>query len=158
MPKLKAFKIPASALTVTKQRKPKPHATPKPENADLKIPKFSVEGLLINGRPVGSTLEWNIACALDLLKLEYHYQVAVFGGRWVPGGAVIDFEVFIVPRSVYVFGQGGYWHRRGNKEEEDLWLISRIQTELHKQVVEVWEEDALTVTQAMATLRKELRV
>src|SRR3990172_2544184 len=155
MPKIKAFKIPAAALTVARQRVAKPHATPKPENTDLKIPKFSVEGLLINGRPVGSTLEWNIACALDLLKLEYHYQVAVFGGRWVPGGAIIDFEVFIVPRSVYVFAQGDYWHTRGNKEEEDSWLINRIETELKKDIVEIWEHDALTVQQAMNTLKKE---
>jgi hypothetical protein len=155
---IRPFKIPKAALAVAPRRRRKPAILPKPEEVSDRVPWFSVEGLLINGKPVGSVLEWNIAAALDLLKLEYAYQVSVFGGRWVPGGAVIDFEVFLVPRSVYVFAQGDYWHSRGNKEEEDQWLIARIETVLNKQVVEIWEHDALTIQQAMNTLRKELRV
>lgn len=155
---VKAFKLPKEVLTTGTVKKKRRHATPKPEDTSLRVPRFSIQGLYIDGIPVGSTLEWNVAVALDELDLDYNYQVSVFGGRWNPGGAVVDFEVFTVPTSTYLFAQGDYWHTRGNAEEEDQWLIARIQAELKKEVVEVWEHEALTAEMAKATLRKKLRV
>jgi len=146
------FKIAKEVISPAIKRK----AYPKPEKIGLSIPRFSVAGLTIQGNQVGSVLEWNIAAALDLLKVSYNYQVAVFGGRFVPGGAVIDFEVFLVPTSVFVWAQGDYWHTRGNQEEEDMYMMARIEQELHKRNVEVWEHEALTVIQAMGTLKREL--
>ena len=150
---LKPFKIPETK----KVRKPKGQAHPKPESTDLKIPFFSVEGLTIQGKPVGSTLEYNIAAALDLLEIGYKYQVWVLGGR-IRGGSVVDFEVYTLPVSTFVFAQGDYWHTRGNKEDEDQFLFSRIESTYHKKVVQIWEHQCLTVQMAMQVLKAELRL
>jgi len=151
---IKPIKIPDS---VTRARKPRTHTIPKPSDINPSIPWFSVKGLLINGRPVGSSLEWNVAAALDAIGIGYRYQVSLFGGR-VIGGTIADFEVFTRPMSVYVYCQGSYWHRRGDKEEQDEYLFARIEQHYHKKVIAIWEENALTVTQAIATLKKELRL
>ena len=154
--RIKPFKIPASAL---KPSRPKhgPGTFPKPEDTTPTIPHFDTTGLLILGKPVGSVLEWNVAQALDMIGIGYRYQIPVFGGR-VIGGAVVDFDVFTTPIATFLFAQGDYWHSRGNKEEEDQFLIARIEAAYHKKCVEIWEHEALTILMAMQTLKERLRL
>ena len=154
--RIKPFKIPESALEPSRP-KPRPGAFPKPENTTPKIPHFDTSGLLILGKPVGSVLEWNVAGGLDMLGVGYRYQVPVLGGR-INGGSVIDFDVFTTPIATFLFAQGDYWHTRGNKEEEDQFLMARIEAAYHKKCVEIWEHEALTIMMAMQTLKERLRL
>lgn len=153
---IKPFKIPASALKPTRRR-PKPGAFPKPENTDPKIPHFDTSGLLILGKPIGSIPEWHVSQALDILGLAYRYQVPVLGGRII-GGAVIDFRVYTVPIHTFVWVQGDYFHTRGNKEEEDAFLMARVNAIYHIPNVEVWEHEVLTIQMAILTLKAKLRL
>ena len=132
-------------------------AGPKAENVDPKMPKFSVDGLFIQGKAVGSALEWNIAVGLDDYELFYEYQVPVLGGR-VRGGSVADFLVHLPVQGVFIFGQGDYWHSRGNKEDEDQFLFARIEAQYHKAVVQIWEHEALTTEMTAMTIKEKLRL
>jgi len=157
MPRIKPFKIPKEALT-KETVKVRSHTLPKADNIDPKLPVLDLRELEIQGQPAGSTLEYIVAVALDMLKLGYNYQVSLLGGHWVPGGSIADFEVFTVPVHTYLYCQGDYWHTRGNVEEEDRYTYDRITATYKKPVVEIWEHEALTVEMAMTTLRKLLHI
>ncbi len=122
-------------------------------------PRVDVTGLTIQGQPVGSSLEWTIAMALDKLKTGYKYQVPVLGGRDVRGGTVVDFVVYTVPLPTPVYAQGGYWHGDAHKREKDQWMMRRIRAALNYEVaepVEIWEGEALDIPSAMQALRSKL--
>lgn len=155
MPKIKAIKLPKSAITRRRRRNPELMVMPKPDNIDPKIPNFSVQGLYLQGVAVDSKLEWHIAMALEDLEIGYKYQVPVFGGRTV-GGAMIDFEAFTVPINTFIWGQGGYWHTVGNKEDEDRMMMERVKSATGKQSIEVWEREALTIPMTIKTLKEKL--
>jgi len=154
MPKIKAFTIPRSVLPAALREV---RAGPKAENIDPKMPHFSVEGLSIQGKAVGSALEWNVAIGLDEFELNYEYQVPVFGGR-VSGGSVVDFLVHLPVQGVFIFAQGDYWHTRGNKEDEDAFLFARIEAAYHKKVVQIWEHEALTTSMTAQAIKEKLKL
>ncbi len=115
----------------------------------------------ILGKPAGSSIEWNVAMALDKLKVTYSYQYRVFGGRTLKGGTVIDFMVHTVPLDTPLYVQGDYWHGSAKKRELDQWMMRRIRAALYYKCgepVEIWEHDALTIDMAMTNLRRILHI
>ena len=110
----------------------------------------------IQGVQVGSINEWNVAQALTRLKIEYEYQVPIFGGRLVPGGQVIDFLILQPPKPTPLYVQGEYWHRQA-KAITDLIKqsdVTRIRGWAAPLVI--WEHECETVDQAYSWLRKNL--
>ena len=80
---------------------------------------------LINGQVPGSIYEWRVAVALWKYKWNFAYQVQYFGGRRLPGGQVIDFLVFTLPKPTPVYVQGEHWHG-GIREENDIIKINLL--------------------------------
>lgn len=140
MPSARGFRVP----TPTKDVVPQPQGP-----------------LTVQGQPAGSSIEYNVAAGLAKLKIAYHYQYPILGGRQVRGGSVIDFFVYTVPMPTPLYVQGDYWHGSATKRIADQWLMRRIQAILHYQCVdpaEIWEHEALTIDMAMANLRRILHI
>lgn len=85
---------------------------------------------LINGKPAGSTYEWNIARGLWTLGWEdFEYQVPLFGGRTRRGGVVLDFLLPPRPAQIVINPIGEYWHRNVSADKiEDARIIKRLGT------------------------------
>lgn len=83
---------------------------------------------LINGRPAGSSYEWNIARGLWTLGWEnFQYQVPLFGGRSRRGGVVLDFLLPPHPVQIVINPIGEYWHRNVSGDKiEDAKIIKRL--------------------------------
>ena len=117
------------------------------------------EILTLDGQPVGSSIEYNVGIALKRLKIGYFYQYPVLGGRGHRGGTVIDFLVMTVPLPTPLYVQGGYWHGGGEKTEEDSWLMNQVRSALGNGASdpkEIWEQDCLTIDDAMSNLKRIL--
>ena len=121
--------------------------------AELIIP--AAGPMYIHGQPAGSTLEWNVAQALDIMGLSYQYQYEIGSGRLRRGGRVVDFLVDTPVRSTALMVQGRYWHTGRHTDELEVENIKKL---MHYQVdvVEIWEENCLTVNDALQFLRQAL--
>lgn len=105
--------------------------------------------MTVQGQTAGSVNEYNVAQALNRLKLDYLYQYPIFGGR-VRGGQVIDFLVQKPPKPIPVFIQGAYWHS-GARGTEDVLKFEEINQRMGGQwerVVTIEEQECETVEQA----------
>jgi hypothetical protein len=72
----------------------------------------------IQGQKPGSIYEWRLAQALLKAGFAFDYQVAIYGGRQMRGGQVVDFLVHTVPLPTPVFADGEHWHE-GSYTSED---------------------------------------
>jgi len=75
---------------------------------------------LIHGVQAGSIPEWNVAQALDILKVRYQYQVPVGSGRRLRGGRVLDFLIYRPVRWLALMVNGRYWHTGKNTDELEV--------------------------------------
>jgi hypothetical protein len=82
----------------------------------------------IEGRPVGSTYEGNVAKALWQLGWTFSYQVPLLGGRNVSGGQILDFLVNTVPVHTAVMVNGDYWHQ-DDQSFKNSQVMNALQTE-----------------------------
>ena len=117
--------------------------------------------MIIAGQTAGSTNEYNVAVALGKLKLTFSYQVPILGGRNFRGGAVIDFMVNTVPVPTPVWVQGDYWHGSASKRESDQYIMRHVREAFSYQVadsVEVWGHETLTPEDALAALKRVLKI
>ncbi len=122
--------------------------------AEMIVP--SAEPMYIHGQPAGSSLEWNVAQALDILGLSYQYQYEIGHGRQRRGGRVVDFLVYTPIRPTALMVQGRYWHTGRHADELEIESIKKLMN-YQVDVVEIWEENCLTVNDALQFLRQELR-
>ena len=61
--------------------------------------------------------ERRFAAALTRAGIRWEPQIAVWGGRGVPGGSVVDF--YLPDYRAYVRIMGEYWHRRPEQMSRD---------------------------------------
>jgi len=111
---------------------------------------------LINGRIPGSREEWRVAKALWTLDVEFQYQKTIRGGTLLRGGQVLDFLLFVPfaqPAQVY----GEYWHKGEISNEERL-KLSVIEQEYGREAYIWWGKDLEDDEEALATVKKDLRL
>lgn len=146
-------------VQTTRSRTKKASLYPRPPTPDE---SEQTEGPhVIQGKPVGSKIEWNVSVALEILGFRYLYQYSVMGGRTLRGGQVIDFLVLTVPMSTPLYVQGDYWHGSPAKKELDKWNMSRVKSAMHYEVTDpkvIWEHEALTIDLAVRNLQRILSV
>lgn len=123
--------------------------------AEMLIPQPSP--MYIHGRPAGSSLEWNVAQALDILQVPFQYQVEVGYGRLRRGGRVLDFVAYTPIRPTVITVMGRYWHTGRHNDELEIQDIKRL-THYQMDVIIIWEENALTVNDAVQFLRQALHL
>jgi hypothetical protein len=75
-------------------------------------------------------------------QFDFNFQVSVIGGR-APGGAVLDFVVLTGARLIAIRVQS-YWHTMSSAQMNDDIQLAKL-TELGYTVVDLWEQDILTV-------------
>ena len=113
----------------------------------------------INGIPVRSTNEENVARALWRLKHDFQYQVEFMGGSRVRGGQVLDFMVLsTVPLPTPILVHGEYWHR-GQMGSEDAMKMAILESEtrgITNPPLIIWGKDSMTEDDAYNKLRHEI--
>ena len=105
-----------------------------------------------------STYEFNVAYALEILKLLFGFQVSIAGGRGVAFGLVLDFLVETVPRPTPLWVHGDYWHM-GDKRAKDLRQQHTVSEYLGGEVnphVELWSDQTKTKEAALLYVRQAL--
>jgi hypothetical protein len=108
---------------------------------------------LIRGREAGSINEVYVAQALDRLKFDYMYQVAI-GNPQVRGAVIIDFVVmapFPQPLEVY----GNYWHT-GQLGSDDKLKLAIEEQKYGRETIIVWGDETDTPEKALAAVKREL--
>jgi hypothetical protein len=114
---------------------------------------------VINGIPVRSEYEWNVALALWRLKHEFYYQFEFKGGSRVRGGQILDFLVLsTVPLPTPILVHGRYWHR-GQLGSEDAIKLAILEAETRASmnpVLIMWGNDCMTEQDAFDKLRREI--
>jgi|GEM_PF-2496475 len=131
------------------------------QKADNPFDKKSAGPMIVQGRTAGSLNEYNVAIALGMLKLTFEYQVPIMGGRNFRGGSVIDFMVHTVPIPTPVWVQGDYWHGSAAKREADQYTMRHVREAFRYQVadsVEVWGHETMTPADALAALKRVLKI
>ena len=109
--------------------------------------------LLIRGREAGSINEVYVAKALDKLRLEYMYQVAI-GNPRVRGAVIVDFVVMApFPTPLEVFGN--YWHT-GQLGSDDKLKLAVEEQKYGRETVIVWGDETDTAEKALATVKRKL--
>jgi hypothetical protein len=85
--------------------------------------------------------EWRVAVGLWKYKLDFRYQVPIYGG-WVAGGQIVDFLVYApFPIPLEVFGE--HWHRSELDPKERL-KLEREEQIWGQETVVFWFADLMT--------------
>lgn len=138
-----------------KVRKPKPTARIGVKAKAQKLP-VATDGppWIVQGMDATS-IEYNVAKALEQLGLGYDFQYGINYGRERAGGSVIDFLIYTPGKRTLLDVQGRYWHTGAHSDE--LQEMRNKQTTSHWAVyLQIWEEDCLTIGDAISWLRQEL--
>lgn len=119
--------------------------------------RLQSEEHVIQGEPVDSINEWNVALALDKLNLEYDFQY-YWGGTGVRGSQIIDFLVYTIPRPTPVFVHGEHWHTglRGKQEDFKMADINSKMRGVWMEAVVIWGEESETEERALEVVRERL--
>jgi hypothetical protein len=102
--------------------------------------------------------EYNVAKALDTVKLSYEFQLGIAGGRDLLGGIVLDFLVYTIPWPTPLWVHGEYWHQ-GPDREKDLRQQAIVDSIFRGEVgkpVEIWGSESETEAAALAAVRIKL--
>lgn len=102
--------------------------------------------------------EYNVAAALEILELDYIFQLSIAGGRMFAFGIVLDFLVMTVPLPTPIWVHSEYWHR-GERRAEDIRQQQTVEDFMEGQInpsIEIWADESETVEQALSTLRRVL--
>jgi hypothetical protein len=116
--------------------------------------KYTVQGQR------ASSYEYFVALAFDELELAYIFQYDVLGGRRRLGGFIIDFLVLTRPLSTPVWVNGEYYHR-GKQTLKDKYqqaLLSSLMRGRINPPVIFWGDDVKTKEDALASVRREMRL
>ena len=133
-------------LTLRLKTTPAPMAKPPAEKAEIG---------LIHGEKPGSTLEWNVSQALDIMELDYEYQYQV-GMPGVSGSQRIDFYVYTPGLPTPLLVHGRYWHTGIHADPLDDMKLAKLLGGRARKPVIIWEEDCGTVNDALTFLRANL--
>lgn len=129
----------ATLRTLKEARPAKPEAVARPETPWTKgnpLEEKAQQGV------IGSLPERILWRWLELQRIPYEAQVAMFGGRRVKGGLVVDFVAYgLAARPVALRIQGEYWHgqKPGEAAQDDAQAVRMRQAGLI--VVDLWESD-----------------
>lgn len=113
----------------TTRRQPATVTRPEPAREPEEIPGS------IHGVQAGSKEEWRFYKSLIKYDIAFQYQVAIDGGRNVPGGQVVDFVLYI-PYTQPVFIHGVYWHK---DTDENRFKFDRATQEFGREPDIVWD-------------------
>ncbi len=105
-----------------------------------------------------SSYEFNVAYALEVLKLLFEFQVSIAGGKGRAFGLVLDFLVQTVPRPTPLWVHGDYWHM-GNKRAKDLRQQQTVREYLGGEInphIELWSDQTKTKEVALLYVRQAL--
>lgn len=106
------------------------------------------EVLIIQGQQAGSKEEYRLAVSLEKFKLEYEYQVYLWGGLYI-----VDFVVH-TPVSVPVEVNGMYWHKP--REDEDALRLARLAQIFRVEPVVMWDYEMGTQDEVDALVTANL--
>jgi hypothetical protein len=98
--------------------------------------------------------EYNVAMALDRLKLQYYFQYAPFGFSGLRGQYIVDFLVFTPleqPLEVY----GNYWHT-GQLGADDKLRLAILERHFRRPVIVLWGTETETKEEALEAVRREV--
>jgi hypothetical protein len=112
---------------------------------------------LIQGRTPGSYLEWLVARALWKLKIDFRYQVPVYGGREMSGGQVVDFVINSSPQDIPLQVYGRRWHS-GGFAIGDKFKLQQIERIYKRPAVVLWDDQLQTEEMALSSVRKALNL
>ena len=129
---------------------------PPPEEDDLSRTVFVTDSYGDTSK--ASTNEYNVALALQTLKLSFRFQVSIAGGRGRAFGLVLDFMVDTVPRPTPLWVHGDYWHT-GDKRQKDLRQQQTVKDYMKGEVnlpVEIWGNQSKTGESALLYTRQAL--
>lgn len=143
MTKTKAFQFP-------KARKA---ARPKVDFAKAAPVAQDPAQMLIKGQPAGSKEEYYTATALDVMGLQYSYQVPMAGGRSRRGGQMLDFVVYTPGKTTVVDVRGVYWHTGRHEDSLD---IERVMQNKGWNLLVAWDYNVPTQADALSFLRAHL--
>lgn len=105
---------------------------------------------LIQGSVPMSTEEWYVAVALDRYKIEYQYQVPLWGGFMVRGGQVVDFIVNI-PWETALQIMGERWHS-GKFGSEDEFKVAQLRRYFNRDPILISDDALQDQEQAYKTI------
>lgn len=104
--------------------------------------------------------EYNEAKALEIIGLDFQFQLSLAGGRTLAFGIVLDFLVETVPLPTPLWVHIEYWHY-GPQRERDMLQMSLIEEYLGFEVappVELWGDQTDTVEKALLYTRLKLGI
>lgn len=91
---------------------------------------------LIHGQTPGSVEEWRVSVALERYKIDYSFQVPLFGAH-LRGGQILDFVVYIpFPTPLQVFGK--YWHSGQTRGAESL-AVAALMIYYGREPIIIWD-------------------
>jgi hypothetical protein len=129
----------------------------KPPQEDDALRIYQVTDL--RGRTTKASLnEFNVARALEIVGLEFKFQLSVAGGRQLAFGIVVDFLVETAPLPTPVWVHGEYWHT-GAQREADLRhqdIVKEYMAGGILEPVEIWGDESDTIPRAVAAVRNKL--
>jgi hypothetical protein len=106
---------------------------------------------LVQGIMPQSIGEWRVAVGLSKVKLEFRYQVPLYGGR-VAGGYVLDFLVYApFPIPLEIFGE--HWHR-GELNGQERMKLEREKLIWGQDTIVFWFQDLQNQRETDRAIRK----
>ena len=95
---------------------------------------------------LGSVPELMVYSWLEGRSIPFEFQSAMYGGRGIKGGQVLDFILKHLPELMVWRVMGDYWHTRPGTPEQDrlervMLLGANIGGESVSAVVDLWESD-----------------
>ena len=102
--------------------------------------------------------EYNVALALEELRFEFQFQLAIAGGRGRLFGIVLDFLVMTVPEPTPLWVHGEHWHM-GERRERDLRAQDTVREYMGGAInepVEIWGDQSSTKELALTYVRKAI--
>lgn len=119
-------------------------------------PKIDEPMGLIQGKQPGSREEWRVYLSLLKYKVEFEFQVPIFGGSAVIGGFIIDYVVYDpFPNALEVNSE--YWHSAEMRPSEALKLAA-LTAMFNRAPYVVWGKDLQTQEDCDQAVQEELRL
>jgi len=138
------------------------YPTPRRKKQETRVfgpvsePKIDESMGLIQGKQPGSREEWRVYLSLLKYKVEFEFQVSVYGGNAVAGGYIIDFVVY-TPFPCALEVNGEYWHSAEMRPSEALKLTA-LTAMFGREPYVVWGKDLQTQEDCDRAIQEELRL
>jgi hypothetical protein len=145
------------AFQFRRRRPPTKLALPRGASSiPVKAPREQEVVGLIQGRVPMSRQEWRVAVALWKYKIEFLYQIPIWGIVGIRGAQVLDFLVYNpFPQPIQIFGE--YWHS-AQIGSDDWYDLAVIQSIYGVEPITLWSYELETQEQTNQTIRRVLRL